>query len=142
LILVDANLLLYAYNSSTPEYARAKAWLESILNGPETVALSWNSIWAFLRVCTNKRYSQPMSAEEAFGAVRAWMDSPNVVLLTPGALHFDLLQDLVKHGQATGPILSDAVLAALAIEHAATLASTDQDFSRFSRLSWINPLAR
>ncbi len=139
--VLDANLLLYASNADAPLHGRASKWIEGLFASEELVGLPWVTIWAFLRIATNARlYRTPLEPEAAFEIVQSWLDLPNVELIEPGARHLDLLRGLVKSGQASGPMLSDAVLAAIAIEYGASLASTDQDFSRFPKLAWINPL--
>jgi toxin-antitoxin system PIN domain toxin len=123
-------------------YAKARAWLNELIASDGWIGIPWVSVWAFLRVVTNRRVSaRPVDAEVAFDIVQAWTELPNVVILQPGPRHADLLRTLVVRGQATGPMITDAVLAAITIEQGATLASTDQDFSRFPGLSWFNPLA-
>ncbi len=140
--LLDANLLLYAYNSKAPQQAAVSKWLTELLESNVTIGLPWVTIWAFIRISTNARlWDKPRSAQEAFGIVGEWLALPGVVLLQPGPRHFDVLRSLVLQHQASGPLVTDATLAALAMEHGATLASTDQDFSRFAGLRWVNPLS-
>ena len=140
--LLDANLLLYAYNADAPEQPRAAAWLEQLLDGTEVIGLPWSTLWAFLRIATSARiWRNPKSAQEAFEIMRGWLAQPGVLIVQPGARHAELLEALVREHRATGPLLSDAVLAALALENGAVLASSDRDFSRFPGLRWINPLA-
>jgi uncharacterized protein len=141
--LIDANLLLYAYNADAPEQGAAARWLTELLESGETVALSWVVAWAFVRICTNHRiWDNPKPAKEAFAIIGEWLTQPNVVMLRPGPRHWELLERLVTEHHATGPSVTDAVLAAFAMENGATLASTDQDFSRFRGLRWINPLSK
>jgi toxin-antitoxin system PIN domain toxin len=140
--ILDANVLLYAYNADAPQQRAAARWLKKLFESGETVALPWLTLWAFVRICTNSRiWSNPLSAQDAFVFLREWLAQPGVVVLQPGPLHSQILEELVGKYRATGPLLTDAVLAALAIEHGATLASTDQGFRRFAGLRWINPLA-
>jgi len=140
--IVDANVLIYAYHADAPQHKRSAAWLEHLLNGNEVVGLPWITLWAFLRISTNPRlWPNPKSPSEAFDAVRDLLAQPQVVVVGPEARHAELLQRLVLEHQAAGPLLTDAVLAALALENGASLASTDQDFSRFPALRWVNPLA-
>jgi toxin-antitoxin system PIN domain toxin len=142
LTVLDSNILLYAWNRDDPNHEKIKPWLESLLRSQDWVGLPWITLWTFLRLTTNSRlYSSPLSPERAFEIISEWIQLPNVVIIEPGLLHPEILQRLVIEGQATGPLLSDAVLAALAMEQGATLASTDRDFSRFPGLSWINPLS-
>jgi hypothetical protein len=141
MILVDANLLLYAYHPSAPQHAASREWLESVLSGSELVGFAWITLWAFLRITTNPRvFERPLSSAEAGAAVSAWLEQPGVRILEPGERHWFILQQLMETGQATGPLLTDAALAALAIEHGATVHTTDRDFARFPGLRWCNPL--
>ncbi|MDW6023750.1 type II toxin-antitoxin system VapC family toxin [Mesorhizobium sp. BAC0120] len=141
MILIDANLLLYAYNPRAEQHAKSKAWLEMALAGPDLVRFAWLTLWAFLRISTNPRvFERPLSAAEAEAAISSWLAQPAVSVLEPGDRHWDILCRLVRHGQATGPLVMDAVLAAIALEHGSVLCTTDRDFSRFPGLKWTNPL--
>ncbi len=142
MILLDANLLLYAVNTRAPEHAVASAWLKEIFAGPETIGVTWVVLWAFLRISTSpKIWTQPKTPVEACAYVREWLAQPGVVLVQPGVRHAELLENLLIKSRTVGPLVTDAVLAALAIENGAVLASTDRDFSRFEGLRWVNPLA-
>lgn len=142
MILLDANILLYAYNADAPEHKAARLWLDKLLSGPDWIGLPWLTLWAFARIATNPRlFSRPFSAGEVFAVLRSWLALPKVVIVQPGPRHAELLERLVADYQATGPLLTDAALAALALEQGAILVSTDQDFSRFPGLQWQNPLA-
>lgn len=117
------------------------AWFERLLNSSDWVGLPWVTIWSFLRITTNpKIFSRPLTPAQAFQAIDACVELPNVALLQPGPRHRQILERLITRGQASGPMVTDAVLAAIAIEQGATLASTDRDFSRFPGLDWLNPL--
>ena len=140
--VLDANLLIYAYNEDAPQHRAAVKWLEQLLNGPDLIGLPWTTLWAFIRIATNTRaWPKPISVANAFAAIDELLDRPNVAVLHPGPRHRELLEKLVREGNASGPLVSDAVLAALAMENGAELASTDRDFSRFRGLRWIDPLA-
>lgn len=142
MILVDANLLLYAYHPRAEQHEASRAWLEAILSGSQIVRFTWLTLWAFLRISTNSRvFERPLSAVEAGAAVSSWLAQPTVGILDPGERHWEILQKLMKEGQTAGPLVMDAVLASLAIEHGATLYTTDRDFARFPGLKWTNPLA-
>jgi len=142
-ILVDANLLLYAYHPRAQQHAESRAWLQAVLSGPDLVRFAWLTLWAFLRIATNPRvFERPLSPTEAEAAISSWLDQPAAGILDPGERHWDILCGLVRDGQATGPLVMDAVLAAIALEHGATVCTTDRDFSRFSGLKWTNPLAQ
>ena len=142
MILCDANLLLYAYNSSAPEHDRARRWLERSLSSPTPFALSWPTIGAFLRLTTNRAvFPAPLSIAEATRSVEAWLARPMVVLLEPGPRYWAIARPLLEASNARGPLVADALLAALALEHGATLATHDRDFRRFEGLRLLDPLA-
>lgn len=139
--LLDANILLYAYNADAPEQQAVARWLEGLLASGETIGLPWVTLWAFLRIATNSRvWPNPLPPERAFAIVEEWLGQSGVVSIGPGARHPELLKQLVLGHRASGPLVTDAVLAALAVEHGASLASTDQDFRRFPAAKWVNPL--
>jgi toxin-antitoxin system PIN domain toxin len=140
-IIVDANVLLYAYDASDPRHDRSRIWLESVLNGAEEIRLGLATILAFLRIGTDPRvYEQPLSPTDALGILRSWLERPNVALATPTDRHWPILAEVASAGKARGPLLMDAHVAALAIEYGARLASTDRDFTRFPRLKLFDPL--
>jgi toxin-antitoxin system PIN domain toxin len=140
-ILVDVNILLYAYNAEAEQHEKSRAWFETVLSGPDLVRFAWLTLWAFLRIATSPRvFYRPLSASEAEAAISSWLAQPCAGTLEPGERHWDILRGLVRDAQATGPLVMDAVIAAIAIEHGATVYTTDRDFSRFSGLRWTNPL--
>jgi uncharacterized protein len=141
-IIVDANLLLYAYDPDSPHHDASRRWLEEALSGAGLVRFTWMGLWAFLRIATNPRvFVRPLSAVEAHMAVASWLDQPNAGIVEPGDRHLEILGTLLRDSQSTGPLVMDAALAAVAIEHGATLCSTDRDFARFDGLDWHNPIA-
>jgi toxin-antitoxin system PIN domain toxin len=141
MILVDANLLLYAYDSTAPEHRKARRWLEDVLAEPEPVLLPWQSIHAFLRIATNPRaWRTPLTIEEARAIVDEWLSLPNVLTPSAGERHWEILREFLSDSQCHGPLVTDAVLAALAVEHGATLCTNDRDFTRFPKLRFVNPL--
>lgn len=142
MIVVDVNLLIYAVNQDSPDHKKAKAWLEAAVSGSETVGLPWIVLLAFLRLTTRSGlFQKPMSVGAAFDVVDAWLQQPSVTVPEPTARHLQTMRDLISPFGAGGNLTSDAHLAALAIEHGAELCSTDNDFGRFNRLRWRNPLA-
>jgi len=142
LILIDANLLIYAYNSGSREHEGARPWLEGVLSQPEPVGLTWMTLLAFMRITTTSRLmAQPFSLEEVVSIVDEWLALPQVVVLDAGPRHWEILRGLLLAGQASGALVMDAELAALAIEHGADLCTTDRDFARFAGLKVENPLA-
>ncbi len=139
--IIDANVLLYAYNADAPQHGVAMAWLEALFQSEETIGLPWATLWAFLRISTNQRvWPNPMPIERAFGLIRAWLAEPGVSILHPGPRHAEILERLLSESRASGAMVSDAVMAALALEYGATLASSDRDFSRFPGIRWVNPV--
>ena len=141
MILVDANLLLYAYHPRAVQHERSRKWLEDVLSGPRLVRFGWLTIWAFLRIATNPRaFDRPLTAAEATSVVSSWLARPVAGVLDPGERYWEILGRLLQDGQAVGPLVMDAAIAALAIEHGAVLCTTDRDFARFAGLDWVNPL--
>lgn len=139
--ILDANILLYAYNADASQHVDTRRWLEQQLGAMDRIGIPWATLWGFLRISTNPRLTRvALGVEEVFQAVRELLSHPQVTVVEPGPRHAEILEQLVRQGGATGPRVTDAALAALAIEHGATLASTDRDFSRFPDLRWINPL--
>ncbi len=103
---------------------------------------SWLTLWEFLRIITNPRvFERPLTIAEAEDHVASWLAQPPAGILEPGERHWEILRQLARDGQATGPLIMDAALAAIAIEHGATLCTTDRDFARFPGLTWTNPIA-
>lgn len=140
--LVDANLLLYAVDETSPHHAVAKPWLERQLSGPETFAFSWAVLLAFVRLATNPRvFAAPLTAEEALDLVDSWLEQPCATVVHPTERHSRILRELLTPLGTGGNLASDAQLAALSIEHGAELCSGDGDFARFPRARWHNPLA-
>ena len=140
MILCDANLLLYAYNMDAADHAKAKEWLEGELSNPSLFCLSWQTITAFIRISTNHRaFPRPLSIEQAVKIVSSWLDRPQCHVLAETEQHWVIFAERLAKEKTTGPLVIDAHLAALAVEHGATLATTDRDFARFSGLKVINP---
>lgn len=141
MILLDANLLIYAVNEDAPLHRKARPWLETVLSGPQTVAFSWNVLLAFLRLTTRPGlFLRPLPLEVALDLIASWLDQPQAVIVHPGPRHLPILRELLSALGTGGNLTSDAHLAALAIEHGAELCSSDTDFARFPRLNWRNPL--
>ena len=142
MILVDANLLIYAVNADAPLHRKAKSWLESALSGTETVGFSWNVLLAFLRLTTRPGlFRHPLSVGRAFDLVASWLDQESAAIVHPGPRHLLVLRELLLPLGAGGNLTSDAHLAAMAIEHRAELCSSDTDFARLPGLKWRNPLS-
>ena len=142
MILVDANLLLYAEDSLSAQHDAAREWWDRQLSGTAPVALSWPVLTAFIRIGTNLRlHRRPLTLREAVERTQSWFDQPCVRLLQPTDQHWVIFQKMLREGNAVANLVSDAHLAALAVEHNCVLQSTDADFARFRGLKWKNPLA-
>ena len=141
MILPDANLLIYAYNDSAEQRDAARKWLKEMLVGTETVCFCWQTITAFLRISTNRKiFVEAYSPAEAIEVVENWLSAPAARIVLPTDRHLAIFKRVSIDGQVSGPMMMDAHLAAIAIEHGATLATTDRDFRRFDGLKIVNPL--
>lgn len=143
MILIDANILLYAEDSLSPNNDQARQWWDKQLSGINPVFLSWTVINAFIRIATNPRvFEQPLSIKEASLRVDSWLKQPCTKIALPTERHWEIFQKILEDGNATANLVTDAHLAALAMEHGCILYSTDADFSRFPKLKWRNPLKK
>lgn len=142
MILVDANLLIYAVNQDLPQHKQARAWWEQMLSGTARVGIPWVSIMAFLRICTNPRiFSPPLPPEAAIAYIDEWLDQPPVQLVAPGTGHWAILRNLLLQTGMAANLTTDAHIAALALEQGYSVYSADNDFRRFPGLKHINPLS-
>jgi toxin-antitoxin system PIN domain toxin len=140
-ILLDANLLVYAHVNRFVHHQKARSWLDQRLSGVLPVGIPWPSLLAFLRLVTNPRvFERPEPVEEAWRQVEAWLGSAVAWIPQPTARHREVLGGLLADHRAHANLVPDAHLAALAIEHGLVLCSADADFARFSGLRWHNPL--
>ena len=141
MILVDANLLVYAYVRSMPQHPRSQEWLDARINGTARVALPWPSLLAFVRLVTNPRiFDRPAAMSAAWGQVESWLARDTAWIPVPTDRHSEILAALIPAAEGRANLVPDAHLAALAIEHGLTLCSADGDFARFEGLVWENPL--
>jgi toxin-antitoxin system PIN domain toxin len=141
MIVLDVNLLLYAYDGRSLPHEQAASWWQSAMSGPELIGLPWQTIHGFLRISTDNRISgSQVPMERALALVEQWMNLPNVRVLSPGEGHWSLLRTMLLEGQVRGPMATDAQLAALTIEYGGVLYTSDRDFARFPGLRWVNPL--
>jgi hypothetical protein len=140
--LLDVNLLLYTVDEESDYHEAATSWFNETLSGSETVAFAWHALLGFLRLTTKRRGARnPWPIESALEEIQRWLAQPVATIIHPTDRHAAVLRDLLTPLGAGGNLTSDAHLAALAIEHGATLCSHDNDFSRFRGLSWEDPLA-
>jgi len=141
LILVDANLLLYAEDQLSPYHDAARKWWDAQLSGALPVCLAWTVLCAFIRIGTNPRvFEHPLSLGQAISRVQSWLDQPCTRLIYPAERHWLVFKEMLTGGKAVANLVMDAHLAALAIEHGCELISTDADFSRFPKLKWRTPI--
>lgn len=139
MILLDVNILLHLFNEQSPAHSPVKAWIYKVTNGGQWIGIPTQVLWSFVRIATHPRASAiPMKGDEAMDAVNTLLEGKQIRLIHPGPRHFELLTHLVAEESATGNLVPDAVLVALALEYGATIASTDNDFRRFA-VPWINP---
>ena len=142
MIILDANILLYAYDSASILHSKARSWVEDVFSGTTPIGLPWQTINAFFRIMTNSRLpGERFSIGEAARIADLWLKQPNVRPLAPSEDHWPLFRQMIIEGQASGPLVTDAHLAALAIEYGGVLYTTDRDFARFPGLRWKNPLS-
>ena len=140
MLLVDANVLLHAVNTRAREHEAARRWLLDALRSQEAVAFAWTVLLAFLRLSTHPAvFPRPLTVEQAAGAVESWLASPPAVLVEPTRRHLPLLQGLLARNGTAGNLVGDAHLAALALEHDATIVSFDRGFARFEGVRWRLP---
>ena len=141
MILVDANLLIYAVNSDSPHHSGAKSWWETTLSGTEEVGLAWIVILAFLRITTRPGIlSRPLSPEMAIAYVDEWLNQPFVSLANGTASQWQIFRNLQLEVGTAGNLTSDTMLASLALELGAAIYSADYDFRRFAGITHVNPL--
>ena len=141
MILVDANILLYAEDASSARHAAARAWWDAQLSGTAPVCLCWTVLQAFVRIGTNRRvFERPLSLDQSLTRVQSWLDQPCVRIVHPTERHWTVFRKMLVAGQASANLVTDAHLAALAVENGCELVSTDSDFSRFPGLKWRNPI--
>jgi toxin-antitoxin system PIN domain toxin len=140
-ILVDANVLIYAIDADSPHHDAARRWLEDALSGTTPVGLAWIVILAFLRITTRSGIlKRPLPPERAMAFVDEWLAQPYVRAVSPGEGHWAILRKLLRDSGTAGNLTSDAHLAAVALEIGASVCSTDADFGRFPGVERISPL--
>jgi uncharacterized protein len=140
--IVDANVLLYAVNTSSEHHTSSLRWLDDALSGGDRVGFAWVPLLAFVRLATKEGlFPRPLSPEDAMGQVADWLSAPSAVLVNPTARHADLLARMLAQVGTGANLVNDAHLAALAVEHRASIVSHDRDFARFGGVRWDHPSA-
>lgn len=138
--VVDANVLLYAYNRDAERHLEARRWLDHALSGRATVGFTWVVLLAFIRIATKPGlFPRPVDPEVAMAQVQSWLSSSAAMILEPGPRHADILATLLSRSSIYGNLTTDAHLAALAMEHRGEIVSYDGDFDRFDRVRWHRP---
>lgn len=141
MILVDTNILLYAEDQTSPQHLVAREWWDAQLSGSSPVCLCWPVIGAFVRISSNGRvFETPLSLAQSVKRVQSWLNQPCIRLIEPTDRHWLVFQRMLIDGQALGNLVTDAHIAALAVQYGCELMSTDADFARFPLVKWINPL--
>ena len=139
---MDANILLYAEDALNPLHPQARIWWDDQLSGIETVCLCWTVLSAYIRIGTNPRvFEHPLSLEQSLARIQSWVDQPCTRIIRPTDRHWVVFRQMLVAGKAVANLVTDAHLAAIAVEHGCVLASTDSDFARFPTLKWANPLS-
>jgi uncharacterized protein len=142
MILVDANILLYAKISTFTQHEKSKDWLDALLSSETKVGIPWESIIAFIRISTNARiFSKPLAIDSAWQQIEEWLSCPFTWTPIPEENHQQILRPLIPFCNGNSGLIHDAQLAALALSHGLTIYSADNDFSRFTQVRWVNPLA-
>jgi len=138
--LLDVNVVIAAHRVDHAQHAIARPWFDDVVAGPDWFSVP-TVVWAsFIRLVTNRRVlGHATPRDDAFDFVDSVCIQPNHVLLTPGPQHLQLLRSVCDEADATGDLVPDAVLAALALEHGCTVASFDRDFARFSSIDHVIP---
>ena len=141
-MLLDANLLLFAVDQASPFHQAASAWLTGVLNGPRRVAIPWPCLGAFVRISTHPRAAEhPLTPHDAWRHVERWLACDPVWIPNPTERLAEIVGGFLEAHQLRGNLVSDAHLAALAVEHGLVVCSADTDFARFREIRWVNPLA-
>lgn len=141
MILSDVNVLVYAHREDAPNHQAFHGWLEAVINDDQAYGMADIVLSGFLRVVTHPSiFNPPSTIEQALAFVHDVRDPANCVVVGPGPRHWSIFESLCRHANAKGNLVPDAYLAALAIESGSTWITTDQDYSRFPKLSWRHPL--
>jgi hypothetical protein len=136
-ILPDVNVLLYAFRNEMPRHAEYRDWLQAVVNGEAAYGMSPQVLSAVVRVATHPRiFVRPSRLEEALAFATALLDPPNCQVIRPGERHWRIFSDLCRRAEASGNLVQDAWLAALAIESGSEWITTDRDYARFEGLRW------
>lgn len=140
MILPDVNVLLYAFRDDSTDHARYRGWLDGVVNGDEAYGTSPQVLSSVVRIATHPRiYAAPAGLEEALAFARVLLEQPTCNVVQPGTRHFSIFEDLCRRAAASGNLVQDAWLAAIAVESGCEWITTDGNFARFPGLRWRRP---
>ena len=141
MIVPDLNLLLYAYRIQDPNHAAASSWWQRLTEGSDEIGIPWSVAIGFIRLITHPSSpSGPLSVDVAVECVSEWFRHPHIKPIEPGAQHIEYVARNLEVTGTGGNLVTDAHIAAIAIEYDAEVHSADSDFGRFPGLRWHNPL--
>ncbi len=143
MIAVDTNVLVYAHREDSDFHAIAVRKLEELAQGKAAWSIPWPCLHEFFSIVTHPRIFEPPTPQKtALEQIDAWLESPSLVLLSETSTHWTELRALLRSGKVVGPMVHDARVAAICLQHGVRqLWSSDRDFGRFPALSVVNPLA-
>jgi uncharacterized protein len=131
-VIPDTNVLVHAGSRQAREHRQAFEWLLAALRGHEPVGFAWTVVIAFIRLITNPRvFPTTLDVRRAMGLAELWLSAAPAVIIEPIPGHLPRLSGLLAQSGTAGNLVNDADLAALALEHDATIVSFDRDFQRF-----------
>jgi toxin-antitoxin system PIN domain toxin len=140
-IVPDANLILYAYDATSPFHATSARWWTACLSGSEPVGLCPTVIFSFIRIGTSRRaFAEPFTVDEVCGHVETWLQQPVVQVVEFDAADVETTLALLRAAGSGGNLTTDAQVAAIALRHGAVVHTADSDFARFPKVRWHNPL--
>lgn len=140
MILVDVNVLVYAFRSDAVDHERYKGWLEAAIVSDSAFAMSELVLSGFLRIVTHPRiFDPPAPLEAALSFAAHLRERQNAIIVSPGPRHWDIFTRVCESSGAKGNLIPDAYHAALAIESGCEWITTDRDFARFPGLNWRHP---
>jgi len=140
-ILLDVNILVYAFHTEAESHVPVKKWLEDEISSEEPYGLSDFVLSGFLRIVTHpKVFVEPSPLPNAMEFASALRGRANAVSILPGARHWEIFVGLCRSARVRGNLVPDAYLAALAIESGCEWITTDRDYARFPGLRWRHPL--
>jgi len=140
MILPDVNVLISAFREQAPDHERYRAWLQSVVDGPEAFGMAPQILSSVLQLATSRKaFSDPDTFDDARAFVQSLLELPHCQIVHPGPRHWQIFTELCRTSAATGKLVADAWLAALAIEHGCEWITTDRDFARFPGLRWRTP---